>query len=140
MNTVFKKIIDREIAADIVYEDDHVLAFLDIQPLRKGHTLIIPKHPYVDIFDMESSTFCHMAQVAQKVARALMLVTKAHGVNLHMNNGHAAGQDVFHAHIHVIPRFERGEAFNVHTHETYESDEAARIAENFTKHFFHLEE
>lgn len=128
MSTIFQKIIDREIPADIVYEDETVLAFLDINPLRKGHTLIIPKHPAIDIFEIDSAVFGHMAQVAQKIARALMLVTKAHGINIHMNNGEAAGQDVFHAHVHVIPRFERGEAFTVHTHETYDEGEASRIA------------
>lgn len=133
MSTIFKKIIDREIPADIVYEDDIVLAFLDIHPLRKGHTLIIPKDPAVDIFEIDSTVFGHMAQVAQKIARALVHVTKARGINIHMNNGEAAGQDVFHAHIHVIPRFERGEAFNVHTHETYHEGEASRIADELSK-------
>jgi histidine triad (HIT) family protein len=128
MNTIFQRIIDREVPADIVYEDTEVLAFLDVNPIRKGHTLIIPKHPYVDIFDIDPALFGHIAEVAQKIARALMLATKAHGVNLHMNNGEAAGQDVFHAHMHVIPRFARTEAFEMNEHETYENGEAAHVA------------
>jgi histidine triad (HIT) family protein len=133
MTTIFKKIIDGQVPADLVYEDDTVLVFLDIQPIRKGHALIIPKEPYVDIFDIPADTFAHMAMVAQKIARALMLVTKAQGVNLHMNNGEVAGQDVFHAHLHVIPRFERGEAFENPSHESYEAGESAHIAAELRK-------
>jgi histidine triad (HIT) family protein len=128
MNTIFKKIIDRELPADIVYEDDTVLAFLDVHPIRKGHTLIIPKHPYVDIYDIDPVLFGHMAQVAQQIARTLMRTMKSNGINIHMNNGEAAGQDVFHAHMHVIPRFTRDEAFEISRHETYENGEAARVA------------
>jgi len=123
MSTIFKKIIAREIPADIVYEDESVLAFLDINPIRKGHTLIIPKKESADIFDTEPETLAHMMKVAQKVACALKETTGAKGVNIHMNNGHEAGQDVFHAHIHVIPRFARGEAFATATHETYSEGE-----------------
>lgn len=129
MDTIFTKIIRREIPAHIVYEDDVVLAFLDIHPIRKGHTLIIPKHPYVDIFDMTPEAFCHVAQVAQKIAHSLISVTGAHGVNIHMNNGEVAGQDIFHAHMHVIPRFEREEAFVHNVHEAYGENEAVLLAE-----------
>lgn len=130
MSTIFKKIIDREIPADIIYEDDVVLAFLDISPIRKGHTLIIPKKEYANIFDLDTDTLAHMMKVAQKIARALMLAVKAKGVNIHMNNGHEAGQDVLHAHLHVIPRFARGEAFKSPDHEAYGEDEAAHLADS----------
>lgn len=133
MDTIFKKIIAREIPADIIYEDEQVLAFLDISPIRKGHALIIPKHPAVDIFDIEADVFAHMATVAQRIARALKETVGAKGVNLHMNNGSEAGQDVFHAHLHVIPRFERGEAFENPAHETYDDGESARLAETLRK-------
>lgn len=129
MDTIFKKIIAREIPAYIIYEDEQVLAFLDINPIRKGHVLIIPKHPSVDIFDTEPDVFAHMAKVAQKIAQTVKETVGAKGVNLHMNNGSEAGQDVFHAHLHVIPRFERSEAFENPAHETYEDGEAARLAE-----------
>lgn len=129
MDTLFTKIINREIPADIVYEDESVLAFLDIHPIRKGHTLIIPKKPAVNIFDIDSATFGHMAEVAQKISRALLKATGAQGVNIHMNNGDVAGQDIFHAHMHVIPRFERNEAFHANIHETYLDTEASALAE-----------
>ena len=128
MNTIFEKIISREVSADIVYEDESVLAFLDIHPIRKGHTLIIPKKKCVDIFDAEPETLGHMMQIAQKVACALKKSIGAKGINIHMNNGHEAGQDVFHAHIHVIPRFARGEAFATATHETYSEGEEHAFA------------
>jgi histidine triad (HIT) family protein len=129
MSTIFKRIIDREIPADIVYEDDTVLAFLDIHPVRKGHTLVIPKAECVNIFDAKPEVLGHMMIVAQKVANALMEATEAKGVNIHMNNGHDAGQDVPHAHLHVIPRFKRGEVFQVPEHETYEDGESVLFAE-----------
>jgi histidine triad (HIT) family protein len=130
MSTIFKKIIDREIPADIVYEDDTVLAFLDNSPIRKGHALIIPKKESINIFDTDAKIFAHMMVVAQKIARALMVAVKAKGVNIHMNNGHEAGQDVLHAHVHVIPRFVRNEAFVVPAHETYTDGESASLADS----------
>ncbi len=129
MSTIFKRIIDREIPADIVYEDDVVLAFLDIHPVRKGHTLVIPKEECVNIFDGKPEVLGHMMIVAQKIANALMETTEAKGVNIHMNNGHEAGQDVPHAHLHVIPRYKRGEVFQVPEHETYEDGESVLFAE-----------
>lgn len=119
MSTIFKKIIDREIPADIVYEDEHVLAFLDINPVRRGHTLVIPKKECVNIFDAEPETMSRMIVVAQKIAHALQEVVGAKGVTICMNNGDAADQDVPHAHIHVVPRFERGEAFATLVHDEY---------------------
>jgi histidine triad (HIT) family protein len=129
MSTIFKKIIDKEIPADIVYEDDTVLAFLDIHPIRKGHVLIIPKKEFVNIFDLDSETFAHMAKVAQRIAKIFLTTLNAAGANIHMNNGHEAGQDIFHAHIHVIPRFERSEAFSHNEHESFTEGESTRLAE-----------
>ena len=129
MSTIFKKIIDREIPADVVYEDETVLAFLDIHPIRKGHTLVIPKETCENIFDVKPEIFAHMMITAQKIAKAIMETTGAKGVNIHMNNGHEAGQDVPHAHIHIIPRFARSEAFVVPNHETYADGERTHYAE-----------
>lgn len=103
-STVFTKIINREIPAHIVYEDDMVLAFLDIKPVNHGHTLVIPKKPFVNLFDGDSEILAQMMRVGQKIAQALKSSGLAEGANLIMNNGEAAGQDVFHAHLHVVPR------------------------------------
>lgn len=105
MSTIFSKIIAREIPAHIVYEDDQVLAFLDNQPVHLGHTLVIPKMEHINVFDLPPELFAHMASIGQKVAHAVRDITDADGVNLYMNNGEAAGQEVFHAHLHVVPRF-----------------------------------
>lgn len=104
MDSLFAKIIAREIPAEIVYEDEIVLAFLDINPINHGHTLVVPKKQFKDVFDGDSETLAHMMKVGQKVAQALKTTSLADGVNLIMNNGAEAGQEVWHAHLHVIPR------------------------------------
>lgn len=104
METIFTKIINKKLPAEIIYEDDVVLAFLDISPVNHGHTLVIPKLPFVNVFDAEPETFAHMHKVGLKIAQALKKSGLADGVNMVTNNGEAAGQEVFHAHLHIIPR------------------------------------
>ena len=104
-DTIFSKIITREIPAHIVYEDDVVMAFLDIRPIHPGHTLIIPKQPFTNVFDGDEATLAHMMVVAKKIALAQKKALNVDGVNITMNNEAAAGQEVFHAHLHVIPRY-----------------------------------
>ncbi len=129
MNDIFEKIITGEIPADIVYEDDIVIAFLDIRPVRKGHTLIVPKVKCENIFDAEPEVLAHMITTAQKIARTLPKTVGAKGVNILMNNGHEAEQEVPHAHMHVIPRFVKGEAFVPPQHETYSGEESSTLRE-----------
>lgn len=129
MSTIFKKIIEREIPADIVYEDEYTLAFLDIHPTKKGHTLVIPKKEFENVFDGDAESLGHMVATAQKVAKALVVSLNARGVNILMNNGEEAGQEVPHAHLHIIPRFVRSELFPPPPHETYEVGESASLAE-----------
>lgn len=133
MDDIFEKIIAREIPADIVYEDERVIAFLDINPINKGHTLVVPKKKFINIFDADSEILGHMMRVAQKVARALRTVTHANGVNVVMNNEAAAGQKVFHAHIHVIPRFTDDGAFKAVHLQTYAEGEIQGISESIKK-------
>jgi len=116
METIFSKIINREVAADIVYEDEHVLAFLDISPVNHGHTLVIPKKYFKNIFDGDSEILGHMMKVAQKIALALVELKLADGVNIIMNNGEAARQEVWHAHLHVVPRLKDDGAYSDPTH------------------------
>jgi len=103
-DNIFAKIIAREIPADFVYEDEVVLAFLTIAPNNHGHTLVIPKKHFVNIFDGDPETLAHMMKVGQKIALALKKAGLAEGVNLVMNNGEEAGQEVWHSHLHVVPR------------------------------------
>ncbi len=105
-NCIFCKIVCREAEASIVYEDAEVLAFMDIRPVQPGHTLVIPKQHYVDLFDTPEQLIASTHQVTKKVAAAVKAATHADGISIIQQNGKAAGQDIFHLHIHIIPRFE----------------------------------
>ena len=102
---IFCKIIARVIPGHIVYEDEHVLAFLDISQATEGHTLIIPKIHRNDIFEMESSAMEQVFSVVPKIARALKETYGCSGINIVSNNGKSAGQTVLHYHVHLIPRY-----------------------------------
>ena len=109
MPTIFSKIIAREIPAHIVYEDELVIAFLDISQATKGHTLVVPKAEYSDIFDVPEDLLLHVMRVAQKVSKAISIAFQPEGMNILSNNGAVAGQTVFHFHLHLIPRYQREE-------------------------------
>ncbi len=108
-NNIFAKIIRGELPAQKVYEDDKVLAFLDIMPRAPGHTLVIPKAPARNLLDVNHDDLAHVMRVAQKIANAGMKAFDAQGVTVQQFNESAGGQVVFHLHVHVIPRKE-GEA------------------------------
>lgn len=135
MTTIFSKIIAREVPADIVYEDDTILAFLDIKPIQPGHTLVIPKAPSKDGTVCSPETLADIMAVAQKIAHAQKEVFECDGVNFFMNNGAAAGQEVFHTHLHVIPRFTDDGVFEKPIHGEYEENEASEIAIALSKKF-----
>ncbi|MFZ2593912.1 MAG: HIT family protein [Minisyncoccia bacterium] len=103
---VFCKIADKSIPSHIVYEDENVLAFLDVKPIHSGHTLVIPKEHSRNIFDISKENWQHTAEVVRSLAVSVKEAVGADGINLIMNNEGAAGQEVFHPHIHIIPRFE----------------------------------
>jgi histidine triad (HIT) family protein len=103
---VFCKIVRKEAPASIVYEDEVVLAFMDIRPVSEGHTLIIPKQHWIDVFDIPEELLASTHKIAKKIALAVKEAAQADGVSIVQQNGKAAGQDIFHLHIHVIPRFE----------------------------------
>ncbi len=104
-DTIFMKIIRREIPADIVYEDADTLAFLDVQPNNPGHTLVVPKKPFRNIFDIDDETLTAVWRTTRKVAKAVKEAVGAEGMNINTNNEAVAGQLVFHYHVHIIPRF-----------------------------------
>lgn len=109
MPSIFSKIILKEIPAHFVYEDDLVVAFLDISQATKGHTLVVPKVEYKDIFEVPEKTASHLFGVAVKLSKAIQKAFGAHAMNILSNNGEMAGQTVFHFHIHLIPRYERSD-------------------------------
>lgn len=128
MTTIFEKIIAREIPGDIVYEDSSVIAFLDINPVNPGHTLVVPKQTFENIFDGDADTLAHMMRIGQKIGVALKETGLADGVNLIMSNGTEANQEVFHAHLHVVPRLKNdGDHFKA-THKKYAAGEALLVA------------
>ncbi|WP_029896559.1 HIT family protein [Desulfohalovibrio reitneri] len=102
---VFCKIVAGEIPSASVLDRDNVYAFLDLNPVRQGHALVIPKSHYPTLLDLDPGLAADLLRAQQDVARAVMLATGADGVNLGLNLGEAAGQVVFHAHYHIIPRF-----------------------------------
>lgn len=101
---IFCKIAAGKIPAACVWESEDALAFLDVNPLAEGHTLLIPRRHYHDIRDMPGDGFAALMTQAPRLADALMKATNADGVNVLQNTGAAAGQAVFHLHIHFIPR------------------------------------
>ena len=103
---IFCRIIKGEIPGTRVYEDDDVLAFLDINPVALGHTLVIPKGHYETLLDIPDDLGAKLLPALSRIGRAVMAATKADGFNCMQNNFAASGQMVFHSHWHVIPRFE----------------------------------
>ncbi|MDD4531476.1 MAG: HIT family protein [Candidatus Pacebacteria bacterium] len=108
---IFCKIIKGEIPAYKIYEDDLVLAFLDIHPVAKGHTLIIPKVHARDIFEIDGKTLERIASVSKKVSLKMKENLGVEAVNLYHASGNEAEQTVFHFHLHVIPR-KAGDSIN----------------------------
>lgn len=102
--TIFDRILAGEIPCHRVYEDEHVLAFLDIGPLSPGHTLVIPKERKAHLHELSDESAAALGRVLPRVARAVLAATGATAYNVLQNNGAEAHQAVFHVHFHVIPR------------------------------------
>jgi histidine triad (HIT) family protein len=103
-NNIFAKILRGELPCYKIYEDDKVLAFLDIMPRAPGHALVLPKAPARNILDISPDDLAHVIKVAQKIAKVSMDTFGADGVTIQQFNESAGGQVVFHLHVHVIPR------------------------------------
>ncbi len=103
---VFCKIINKEIPANFVYNDEFVVAFLDINPLNRGHVLVVPKKHYENIFDIEAKILEKIIVIGQKLSQKAKGVLGAEGVNLLNASGGAAEQTVPHFHLHIVPRWE----------------------------------
>ena len=105
MSTIFQKIIDGEIPCHKVYEDEHVLAFLDVAPLSYGHTLVIPKQAVAQLHELSEESGAAIGVALVKVSAAVVNATGASAYNILQNNGADAHQAVFHVHFHIIPKF-----------------------------------
>ncbi len=99
----FCKIVRKEAPASSVYEDDKVIAFLSIQPINIGHTLVVPKKHYENIYEIPEEEVAHLYKIVKKVAYAVKNAVSAEGIRIVQNNGTAAGQVIFHLHVHIIP-------------------------------------
>jgi histidine triad (HIT) family protein len=129
MPSIFSKIVSGEIPALKIYEDQATLAFMDISPASRGHALVISKDEHADLYTIPPETLAAVAQTVQRVARGLHAALQPDGMNIIQNNGAAAGQTVFHYHVHVIPRWEGDDA--VRLWQPHEADQAElrRLAE-----------
>jgi len=104
-NCIFCKIIAGDIPSSTVYEDDDFKAILDVNPAARGHVIILPKNHAANIFELSDEDAAKVMIIAKKIAKAVKAAYNCDGVNILQNNGEAAGQTVFHLHVHVIPRF-----------------------------------
>jgi histidine triad (HIT) family protein len=101
----FCQIARREAPASVVYEDEKAMAFLSSRPVNVGHTLVIPKKHYENIFEIPEEEIAHLFTIVKKVAHGVKRVENAEGIRIVQNNGEAAGQVIFHFHVHVIPMY-----------------------------------
>ena len=104
-NCIFCKISGGEIPSKTIYEDEEFRVILDISPATKGHALILPKEHYANIYEMPEDTAAHVMVLAKKLAAHMTEILQCDGLNIMQNNGEAAGQTVFHFHMHLIPRY-----------------------------------
>lgn len=105
-NCIFCKIANGEIPSKTLYEDDMFRVIMDISPASKGHSLILPKKHFANIYELDNETACEALVLAKRMASVMTEALGCDGFNILQNNGEAAGQTVFHFHIHLIPRYE----------------------------------
>ena len=111
--TIFSKILRGEIPCHRVYEDAHVLAFLDINPVSRGHTLVIPKEPAATLDQLSDEASAAIGRVLPRISRAVLAATGSTQFNVLQNNGAAAHQAVFHVHFHIIPKHDDGTGLGI---------------------------
>lgn len=109
---IFCQIIEGSIPSEKIYEDEHVLAFMDVMPVTEGHVLLIPKNHRENLFEMTEQEAGNLFSVAPKLANVIKETFTPAGMNLLQNNGAPAGQAVFHFHMHLIPRYDETDGFS----------------------------
>ncbi|MHC0036794.1 HIT family protein [Pseudoneobacillus sp. C159] len=134
---VFCKIVSGDIPCAKVFENDDVLAFLDLSQVTKGHTLVIPKVHKENLYELTPEIAAKLYEVVPAIARAIRTEFEPIGLNSINNNGEKAGQSVFHFHLHLIPRYGQGDGFGAvwKSHQDqYSKEELQKIAESIGKH------
>ena len=111
--TIFEKIINQEIPAYVVYEDEHVIAILDHAQQTKGHTLVMPKKHYDNVLDTPTEVYLEVMKVAQELAIQIKDKLQASGINLLTNANEVAGQSVMHFHVHILPRYDDNDTLSI---------------------------
>ncbi|MBI4535387.1 MAG: HIT family protein [Ignavibacteriae bacterium] len=134
MDCVFCKIVRHELPAEILYENDKVIAILDINPIHYGHALVIPKTHCLDFLSVKESDLHDVLHVTQKVARAIVTTLKLEGFNIFSNNGRIAGQSVFHFHMHITPRYPDDNIKFVLQLKSYDGGAMAEYADKIRHH------
>jgi histidine triad (HIT) family protein len=124
---IFCKIVSGSIPAVKFYEDDEILGFMDIHPNTRGHALVIPKDHVENIYGLTAEISARLMIAVQKISVAIKNAVDADGINIVMNNESAAGQIIWHAHMHVIPRYNEDEGYIGKKH-TYIAGEMEEIA------------
>lgn len=132
-NCIFCKLANGDIPTATVYEDEYLRAIMDAAPANKGHIIILPKSHAADIYELEDEYVSRAFVLAKKLAVALKKLTGCDGVNILQNNGEAAGQTVFHFHVHVIPRFKDDDCTIVWKPTSYEDGEASEVAKKIAE-------
>jgi len=132
-NCIFCKLANGDIPTATVYEDEYLRAIMDAAPANKGHIIILPKSHAANIYELEDEYVSRAFVLAKKLAVALKKLTGCDGVNILQNNGGAAGQTVFHFHVHVIPRFKNDDCTIVWKPTSYEDGEASEVAKKIAE-------
>lgn len=132
-NCIFCKLANGEIPTATVYEDEYLRAIMDAAPANKGHIIILPKSHAANIYEIEDEYVSRAFVLAKKLAVALKKLTGCDSVNILQNNGEAAGQTVFHFHVHVIPRFKDDDCTIVWKPTSYEDGEASEVAKKIAE-------
>lgn len=126
---IFCKLANGVFPTNSIYEDENFNVILDVSPANRGHALILPKQHFDNIFEIDDETASKIMPLAKKIATAVKKVTGCDGVNVQQNNGTAAGQSVFHIHVHIIPRFDDDKFKLVWDPKSFSDEELAATAE-----------
>ncbi len=129
---LFCKIVKGELPSSKIYEDEDTLAFLDLFPVNKGHSLVIPKEHYETIFDVPSDILSKVSSVMKNVADAVKKGVNADGISIAQSNGKDAGQVISHIHFHIMPRF-KDDGLKLWPQGKYEEGEMDKFKEDISK-------
>ena len=132
---IFCKIAAGEIPSRKIYEDKDLIAIMDLSPTSKGHSLIIPKEHYTNIYDIDEEIAGKVMKTAKKLATKMTVALNCDGFNLLQNNGETAGQTMFHFHMHLIPRYQNAKNNDIlmWSHENFSDEEMAQIRDSLSQ-------